>query len=175
MMRSTLAIALVTAVCAACSARAPTKSYEEPPLTKKAVGEEITAEVVEDEVLGDRILGELLANSPILLFGELSQRLNPLRGMGKLVVLASPTHTQWVMRPLASTGWVYPARVEYGALHIRSFVEWVLVTQETSLLIPATMIATDTAGELPATVRARVPSQGETEGETVHVHMFVIE
>lgn len=175
-MRTRLfAIALGLASCA----RPPSGgSYEEPPLASVGSNEQLTVVVVQDFGMGEVALAELTDGNSLFLIGELSPRLNPLRGRGTLVIIATPTRARWFLRPLtASTEWnLYPATVEYAELHVRAFTRWVLITDEDASEPSANAIsAPDTQGELPATVEVRTPKNLSGVGGDVYAHLFLLE
>lgn len=156
----------------------PPGTYEEPPPTREGSNEQLAVEVVQDFGLGERALADLMSDNSLFLVGELSPRLNPLRGMGTLVVIATPTGAKWFLRPLvARTDWnLYPASVTYTELYVRAFVRWTLVAGENSVEANAESITTPgAAGELPATVQVRTPKiRTEAKGD-VYAYLFVLE
>lgn len=174
MRRQLFAIALGLASCA----RPPSESYEEPPYSSVGSNEQLTVSAVQDFDMGEHALAELTSKNSTFLVGELSPRLNPLRGQGTLVIIATPTRARWFLRPLvAGAEWnLYPATVEYAALHIRAFTRWVLITDEVASEPNASAITTlDTQGELPATVEVRASKDRSGDEGERYAHLFLLE
>lgn len=166
-----LAIALLVSACAR-----PMASFEEPPLVRSGTNDAIHVTVIEDFGVGTKKVDTLIQGHSIFLIGELSPRLNPLRGSGTLLVIATADQAEWFFRPLVgTTNWsLYYATVEFQELHLRAFTRWVLIG-ENSIELRPTMIATqDPGGTLPAIVEVKAGDHTEAKGDT-YAYLFPLE
>lgn len=172
MRTTTMVIALLGL--AGC-ARPPSGSYEEPPPERVGTNETMSVVITEDFELGARKVDQLVQDDDsAFLVGELSPRLNPLRGSGSLLLIATPQSAAWFFRPIvAAHEWdLYTANVEYEELHVRAFVHWVLVCDVMLEPTQSMIVTHGTAGRLPALVEVRAPHK---TGEAEHAHLFHIE
>lgn len=162
------AIVLLVSACAR-----PTVSHEEPPPVRSGANDAIHVTVIEDFGVGTKKVDTLIQGNSIFLIGELAPRLNPLRGRGTLLVIATADRAEWFFRPIVGTNdWsLYCATVEFQELHLRAFTRWVLIAENPIELRP-TMIATqDTGGTLPAIVQVKA---GNKTGDA-YAYLFPLE